>query len=391
MFSTESIVKSRKIITSIHSIDQENWEKVVDKRNVYLSFSYLKALEESMKDEMDFYYSISYNQKDEPVVVSAFQVVTFTDKRKHNPNQVISCVSRAKSKLFTFNVMVCGNVFSDGENGFIYSDSLSKKNAIDEMVTVSKEIKKQNKATNKKASLYLFKEFWAKNNTYGKLFKNHSFREFKIDVNMILPIHDSWNNLEEYLFSLKTKYRTRAKSVYKKSKELEFKDFSSKEIIENGDRIEQLFNNVAEKSTFSFGKIKPIAFAKLKEELGSDFILRGVYYKGELVGFSTAICNNKVLEANYVGIDYEHNNTYAIYQRLLYDYIEQAIILKAKELHLGRTSELIKSAIGAVPENMNLYAKHNNTIHNMVLKPIFHFISPSKFELRKPFKQEFSN
>lgn len=390
MTSTETKVVSRKIITSIKSIDQDNWSKVVDNRNVYLTYGYLKALEESMNDEMDFYYSISYNQENEPVLVSAFQVVTFTDKRKHNPNQIISCVSRAKSKLFTFNVMVCGNVFSDGENGFIYSDSLSKSSAINEMITVSKQIKKLSKSSDKKASLYLFKEFWAKENSYGKLFKNHRFREFKIDVNMILPIHKSWNNLEEYLFSLKTKYRTRAKSVYKKSKNLEFKNFSSQNILENEEKIKQLFDNVADKSNFSFGRIKPLAFAKLKEELGDDFILRGAYCNGEIVGFSTALCNNNILEANYVGIDYEHNNTYAIYQRLLYDYIEQAISLKAKELHLGRTSELIKSAIGAVPENMNLYAKHNNSIHNLALKPIFHFISPSKFELRKPFKQEFS-
>jgi hypothetical protein len=387
----ESVVKSREIVTSIKSIDQTYWENVVEKRNVYLSYGYLKALEESMKNEMDFYYSISYNQNDEPVLVSAFQIVTFTDKRKHKPNQLISCVSRAKSKLFTFNVLVCGNVFSDGENGFLFTNTLSKTKAIDEMVVVSKQIKKQRKQANKKACIVLFKEFWEKDNTYSKLFKDHSFREFMIDVNMVLPIHKSWNNLNDYLFSLKTKYRTRAKSVYKKSKELEFRDLSSQEILNNKSRIEILFNNVAEKSNFSFGKIKPLVFVKLKDELGAKFILKGAFYKGELIGFSTALLNNNILEANYVGIDYSHNNTYSVYQRLLYDYIEQAISLKVKELHLGRTSELIKSALGAVPENMNLYAKHNSTLHNMALKPIFHFISPSKFELRKPFKQEFSN
>lgn len=391
MSKIESIVKLREIVTSIKSIDQTSWGNVMGETNIYLSYGYLKALEESMKDEMDFYYSISYNQNDEPVLVSAFQIVTFTDKRKHKPNQLISCVSRAKSKLFTFNVLVCGNVFSDGENGFINSDSLSKKSTINEMVILSKQIKKHSNKANKKASLFLFKEFWAKENTYGKLFKNHSFREFMIDVNMILPIHDTWNNLDEYLFSLKTKYRTRAKSVYKKSEDLVFKDLSSQEISSSGVRIEELFNNVAEKSNFSFGKIKPLAFVKLKEELGAKFILKGAFYRGELIGFSTALLNNNILEANYVGIDYDKNNTYSIYQRLLYDYIEQAILLKVKELHLGRTSELIKSALGAVPENMNLYAKHNSTLHNMILKPIFHFISPSKFELRKPFKQEFSN
>ena len=181
----ESVVKSREIVTSIKSIDQTYWENVVEKRNVYLSYGYLKALEESMKNEMDFYYSISYNQNDEPVLVSAFQIVTFTDKRKHKPNQLISCVSRAKSKLFTFNVLVCGNVFSDGENGFLFTNTLSKTKAIDEMVVVSKQIKKQRKQANKKACIVLFKEFWEKDNTYSKLFKDHSFREFMIDVNMV--------------------------------------------------------------------------------------------------------------------------------------------------------------------------------------------------------------
>ncbi|MEN8957304.1 MAG: hypothetical protein ABF242_00985 [Flavobacteriales bacterium] len=386
----EPIIKSRKILTTIKAIEKSSWESVVNDKNIYLSIGYLKALEESMRNEIDFYYSISYNQEDEPVLVSAFQIVTFTDKRQHNENQLISCVSRTKSKLFTFNVLVCGNVFSDGENGFIYSDSLSKKAAINEMVTISKQIKKISKNANKKAYIYLFKEFWAKENRYGQLFKSHSFREFNIDVNMILPIHESWNNMEEYLFSLKTKYRTRAKGVFKKSKDIQFRDFSSQDILDNKEIIERLFENVSSKSNFSFGKIKPIAFVKLKTELGSKFILRAAYLGTEIVGFSTAFSNNNVLEANYVGINYAYNTKYTIYQKLLYDYIEQAITLKAKELHLGRTSELIKSAIGAVPENMNLYAKHNNMLHNLALKPIFYFISPSKFELRKPFKQEYS-
>ena len=68
-----------------------------------------------------------------------------------------------------------------------------------------------------------------------------------------------------------------------------------------------------------------------------------------MVGFSTSFVNGDVLEANYVGLNYEFNHDKAIYQRLLYDFVEMAINLKSKELHLGRTSETIKSQIGAVP------------------------------------------
>ena len=386
-----SQIKSRKIVSSITEIDQEKWCQVAGNKNIYLTFNYLKALEDSMKEEMNFYYSISFNQKDEPVMVSAFQVVTFADKKVQNPTNILSKMGNCKTGIFKFNVLVCGNVFSDGENGFSHSESLSKKDAIDEMVIVSKEVKKQTKTTKRKASLVLFKEFWAKKDSYGKLFKSRSFGEFRMDVNMILPIHKKWNSFEDYLFSLKTKYRTRAKSVYKKSKNIVVKNLSSKEILNYSSEIEVLFTNVADKSSFSFGRIKSLAFAKLKENLGENFLLRAAFLEDELVGFSTSLLNNGILEANYVGINYELNYEKAIYQRLLYDYIEQSIILNIKELHLGRTSELIKSSLGALPENMNLYAKHNNTIHNFMMKPIFHFISPSKFELRKPFKLEHTN
>ena len=58
MSKIESIVKLREIVTSIKSIDQTSWGNVMGETNIYLSYGYLKALEESMKDEMDFYYSI---------------------------------------------------------------------------------------------------------------------------------------------------------------------------------------------------------------------------------------------------------------------------------------------------------------------------------------------
>ena len=79
-----------------------------------------------------------------------------------------------------------------------------------------------------------------------------------------------------------------------------------------------------------------------------------------------------------------------MYQRILYDYVEQAIDRKAKDLQLGRTSELIKSSIGAIPMNMKLYIKHNSGVSNLLLKPIIQSISPSEFELRKPFKSNFA-
>lgn len=382
-------INSRTIVNSIHSIEKETWEKVVNNQNIYLSYSYLTALEESMKDEMDFYYSISFDSDNNSVLIAAFQVVYFSDRGKRK-SLVNEQFCKLKSKLLSFNLLVCGNIFSDGENGFLYSSSISKKEAIIELTEISEEIKLISKRERKKLPVVLFKEFWAKQDTYTKSFKKQNFREFMIDVNMVLPIHKSWKNLDDYLFSLKTKYRTRAKSVYKKSKELVIKELSSSEILHYQEEIFILFKNVVNNANFSLGSLNSIAFYRFKKELTNQFIFKAAFLEDKMVGFCTSFFHNNVLEANYVGIDYEHNFNKSIYQRLLYEYIDIALTLGVEELQLGRTSELIKSAIGAVPENMKLYAKHRSTIPNLLLKPVFHFISPSKFELRQPFKTEYT-
>ena len=118
--------------------------------------------------------------------------------------------------------------------------------------------------------------------------------------------------------------------------------------------------------------------------------MRGFFYNEQLVGFSTSFKNDDILEANYVGLDYNFNKELSVYQRILYDYVEQSLNFKSKELHLGRTAEMIKSSIGAIPMNMKLYARHRKSVPNLLLKPIIQSISPSDFELRKPFKSDFN-
>ena len=215
--NSRKIVK-RKIVSSIQFLDEDLWSTITQNENIYLSYSYLSALEDTIKEEIDFYYSISFDDQNNPVLAASFQVVHFSDKKKRK-NSFHDTYCLIKNKILSFNILVCGNVFSDGENGFLFTDSVSKKEAIIELSIITEEIKAISKKNKKKLPVVLFKEFWAKEDTYTKSFKKQSFREFMIDVNMVLPIHESWNNLDDYLFSLKTKYRTRAKSVYKKSKE----------------------------------------------------------------------------------------------------------------------------------------------------------------------------
>lgn len=387
------VVDHHVVYESIQLIQKQEWDSVADSRNIYLSYEYLVSLETAMKGEMDFFYNISYDKSGKPILVAALQLVKFVDKRRAYSEALCKLSYHLHKKLmdaFTINVLVCGNVFSDGENGFLWSSDITTEEAMDEICRVVEQLKEE-KNIKEKASITLFKEFWPTSSIYSDRLKQRSYRDFMIDVNMVLEIQDGWNSMDDYLASMKTKFRTRAKSVFKKSAKLTVKSLSVAEIKENKERISELFENVLEKSDFSAGRLNTDVFALFEEHLKDKFSMRAFYLNDEMVGFSTSFVNGDIFEANYVGLDYNFNSEYSVYQRILYDYVEQSLKFKSKELHLGRTAELIKSSIGALPKNMTLYAKHRSSVHNMLLKPIIQSISPSEFELRRPFKESLTS
>ena len=123
--------------------------------------------------------------------------------------------------------------------------------------------------------------------------------------------------------------------------------------------------------------------------MGKDFLFKGYYLDGKLIGFSTATAFENVLDGNFIGLDYEFNQSHAVYQRILYDFVQHAFNIGAKVIKIGRTAEEIKSGVGATPTEMKFYAKHRNKVTNAILRPLVQNLKPSDFELRKPFKAEY--
>ena len=389
---SKSESKTYFITNSLEELNKADWDTVVANRNIYLTIPYLESLVGSMQNDIELIYVIAYNSMRKPVVAGVFQLMAFVYKKSPKSNAFFKHFQLEKNSDYTFsmNILVCGNMFSTGENGFLWSEKITKNEAFESIISASKQIKKD-KRFGKKLSLILFKEFWPKSIVHSDILKEHSFKDFKIDVNMVLSIHPDWKTMADYLQSMRTKFRTKANSAIKKSSSLSIKSLSYTEIQLYEDRIHELFNNVLKRFKYSYGITYPSTFVSIKKALGEAFCFRGVFKEDILIGFSTGFIQNNTFEANYVGLDYDYNFDYAVYQRLLYDYVDLAIQNGVSELQLGRTSELIKSALGAEPVNMKLYAKHRAPLTHLLMSSILHFVSPSTFELRKPFKANFKS
>jgi hypothetical protein len=376
-----------KLFTSITDVPKQDWDSVINERNIYLSRGYLISLEQGLTKSIDFYYSISYNKEEEPVLLGVFQNVRFVYKKRSKRTLVLKPFSEEISATegFAIRILVCGNVFATGETGFAHTKSLSAKEALNQLRNISESITPEGRIR-KEFSIVLFKELWPESVQNETFLLQNGFNNYNIDVNMLMEILPTWSSFDDYLESIKAKYRTKANAVFKRSQSLSIKSLSTEEIQKHATLIATLHKNVLATSDYSFGALNAATFVALKQNLKDTFLFKGVFYNSKMVGFSTAIVNNTTLEANHIGLDYIVNVERAVYQRLLYDFLDEAIALKMNQLQLGRTSELIKSALGAVPVDMTLYAKHTNKVGNLVLSKILNTVSPSEYSLRKPYK-----
>lgn len=360
----------------------KDWEKV-NGANTYLSAPYLKSLQNSNISFLDFIYVILYKNQ-EPLGCVYFQRVALKDsllKQEKFPNK-ISKLRSLVLKYSNTDLLLCGNFFATGVNGFF----LKEPDLEPLLPVVVDKLSAYFKKHQNKVSLLMFKEFWIDKNTTLQQRIGEEYGGFQIDVNMILDIDAKWNTFSGYLAAMKTKYRTRAKGILQKTTSLVSKEFVSEDILNHEKSINHLLANVIETSDFNVVQPNAVFFYQLKLALKELVVFKGYFFQDKLVAFSVATFNESYLDANFVGIDYTLNTKIPIYQRLLYDYVNLAIEKKVKRLRLGRTAEIMKSSLGAIPVEMNLYIKHTHVLLHKLLKPTLSQIQPSHYEIRKPFK-----
>ncbi|NIJ46388.1 hypothetical protein FHR24_002875 [Wenyingzhuangia heitensis] len=357
--------------------------------NIYLQPAYLNALENSILSDIIFIYVIVY-QNNKPVGVLYFQwihVGTDFFNQKKFPNEIHSKITARILKSVNGNLLLCGNFFATGTHGFYFTSKLSPK-TIPLLINKLKVELCAVKNTSK-LKFIMVKEFWLDQEIKIQKELCQKNARFQIDVNMILEIHKEWTSFDNYLAFMVTKYRTRAKSVFKKTEGIVVQNFTANDIKTHANTIHQLYNSVLETASFNMVRLSVDSFYQLKINLKEKFIFTGYFKDHQLIAFSTACLNNHYLDANFVGINYQINQTLPIYQRILYDYVKLAIHKKVIELRLGRTAEIMKSSLGAIPKEMNLYIKHTNPLLHLVLKPLTEYVTPSNYEIRKPFKKSY--
>src|SRR3989338_8647025 len=352
------------LFDSIHYVAENEWNAIVPESKGLMRFPYLTAMENSSNEDERFKYALIYDGQ-KVVAAAVFTIVIASGKDYGSREEARSKFSKIKGTLkekTKLKMLICGHTHISGDHGFIYSQEITPEDAYHALADVTYQIR---------------------NSENLKVF---NYRKFKLDPNMFLPIRLEWKTFEDYQNALKSKYRTRMRNMYKQGEALERRIVSTEEIEASFDEIQQLYSNVANKAKMKLNHYNTSYFVELKRQMKDDFVLAGYFLNGKMVGFRTNLLWGENCEAHAVGVDYEFNTEYNVYQQLLADTVKLAIELQKKNVIFGRTAMEMKSNLGAVPVDMYCYVRHAEVMTNKLIKPAFYYIKTSEWTQRNPFK-----
>lgn len=371
--------------TDTNDIPSAYWEQLGCGKNTYYTPEFLRAYELANTDIL-FRYIVIVNDQQEAVAFASTQTVTIPIETITQNIKISERLKRIVNSLFCKNspkIMFCGNVFLSGEYGTFIKDGEDINALFHQLVAALKVVMKETK----KLHAVFVKDFKESSLKLTDKLQDYGYAPMKVEPNMIITLQPEWTSFDAYKKALKSKYRVKANKADSKSKKLIAKEFTYQEIDYHKEELQALYENTIANANFNAQVLDLDTYILLKKTYGDQFIVKGYYVEHTLVGFLSAMRNGDNLDAHFIGLNYALNRDFAIYPRILNDYVRLGISFGSKRINLGRTASEIKSTLGAKPQDLTCYIRHKRPFINSLIKPFIKNIKIKSFREHSPFKK----
>ena len=372
-------------------VPAELWNSL-NHKNCFLDKTYLNAVEQANFEGVSFYYIFKKNKASKETTFHYFQIVDLAQRDLNSIlnmepyGQLLNVFSQVLDK-FIFGIkrnkphylVVSGNILLSGDYGII-SDKRDSKSLLESIELIKKELN----ATGKVVAT-IVKDL-PKEDKMVEDFPQYKFLPMVMDPIMEFDVNPKWLKFEDYLQSLSSKYRVRANNVMNKMEGVEIRDFNADDFKKHKTTLYELYKGVQQKSPVRLLSCKIDYLFNLLNLSNDRIIFRTFWKDNSMIAFLTVIMNGNELEAHHIGFDYSLNKYLAIYQNLLYHYIEIAIQHKMQRISFGRTALEIKSTVGAFPVEYKAFMRFENKIVNSLISHVLPEKSGADWIQRNPFK-----
>jgi hypothetical protein len=372
-----------------HALNHTAWSTLT-KDDLFYQIDYLEEVEKTCKEFLKPHYGIAYDNG-EAVGAFYFQLVQFKGEqllsffsKEHQKLWFKLCIQKPISfllKKIDTPLLVLGNLLQTNHGGIFFSDDISspkEKAAIVEALCRKTQLQCH-------ASAILITNIYDSDEHFLKSL-NPTFHMFHSEPDLQMNLAKEWKTFDDYVQTLQSKYRVRAKKILKESAGIETRLLSLTEIEYYQKQIFQLNRNVMKHVKFSLGDISESYFYDVAKYFGDKFNINAYFKDGELIGFSSMITEKRILNSHFIGMNYDFVNTHKLYNRILYDNLCFALERGLEVVKYGRTATEIKTTIGAKPFQMINYLKHRNPLINFFVPRALKLLKAPEFTSRNPFK-----
>lgn len=381
------------IVRSIKEIAPHQWALAHDELPTSMNYDYLSMIEEEHRSEVDFFYAMIVRNT-ATIGILCFQLINF--KGAYVKNFFRQEVDRGWLKSFflklfygildfvNWKLLTTGNIFFTGDKGIYFDSSVAQE---ERKQLIKKSFDQVHQYCQKRVTAYMVNNVYDdKDEVIHEYLKEENYAAYPVDPDMFMEIDPDWTNFDDYTKDLSSKYRVRLRKVLKESAAIEAKKLSEQEVAIYHKELFQLYMNTAQKVNLNLGYLCENYFKNMADLWSNNFFVVAYFFKDKLVGFISVLKDNESLDANYMGLDYQVNLDFKLYNRILLDLVKLSIQLKATTLHLGRTATEIKSTIGATSHAMHIYLKGTNSILNKGMQFFEPYFGSPQYTLRHPFK-----
>ncbi len=349
----------------------------------HLRSTNLLVAEESLDDDVSFSYLLIYNNENRLAAICYFQKIHFQQKHYLSPFEKFPLLKPLERFVTRngFHLLVCGNLLRIDSCGLFYNPDLANASQI---FSLLENFYQSNKP---QADAILIKDWneetdieWVNENKYSS---------WEGDLTMKFNVNALWNNFDDYTKSLRHRYAQRVRKSRKLLYPLVRRELTAAEIESFTNELETLYKNVVLKQSIRLVIVKRNYFMEMKSRLGPKFRIHGYFKNEKLVGFTSQILNDELLELHFIGLDYEMNQKHWLYFNMLYDAIDDAITLKKSQIELGRTARQAKSNIGAYAVYFKNYFRIRGFITSTLvnlLRKSFNENNESNYGHKKPMR-----
>ena len=377
---------------SIGDIPRADWQQLLSPDDVFMSVDYWKDFEKSVSNNVGFRYLV-FHHRQELAGVAAFQIIQFNATNITNEEELKAkswsqqLITRALQP-FAFRVLVMGNTFMTGNYGLRIRGGEVDQNHAAWLLQGIEDITNMERSSGNPISGVLIKDFFQDEAPGLDLLQQAGYLKTQGQPNMVLHIDPKWKDFKGYLSAMSSKYRMRVKRALKDMKDITVRPLTKDEISQHMPRIEELYQQVIGQSSFKLATFDIAHLQPMKDTFGARLYCDGFFQGDKLVGFTSMLQHEDAMAAGMLGLNKELQREYDLYFNMLIHIAKRGIESNVSRVIMGRTAMEIKSSIGAVPFDMNIYVRHTSNWKNFFIRRIINFLNkPEDWHQRHPFKK----